>query len=42
MIDASLLALGAQAPDAALTLNRVALGLCFMISRSLSRLRRQM
>jgi len=32
MIDASLLTLGAQAPDAALTLNRVALGLFFMIS----------
>jgi putative oxidoreductase len=32
MIDASVLTLGAQAPDAALTLNRVALGLFFMIS----------
>ena len=32
MIDASLLTLGAQAPDAALTLNRVALGLFFTIS----------
>jgi uncharacterized membrane protein YphA (DoxX/SURF4 family) len=32
MIEPSLLTLGAQAPDAALTLNRVALGLFFMIS----------
>jgi len=32
MIDPSLLTLGAQAPDLALTLNRVALGLFFMIS----------
>ena len=31
-MDASLITLGAQAPDAALTLNRVALGLFFAIS----------
>ena len=32
MIDASLITLGAMAPDAALTLNRVALGMFFAIS----------
>ena len=32
MMDASLITLGAQAPDAALTLNRVALGVFFAIS----------
>ena len=31
-MDASLITLGAQAPDAALTLNRVALGTFFAIS----------
>jgi hypothetical protein len=32
-MDASLITPGAQAPDAALTLNRVALGMVFAISR---------